>query len=114
MYAYVGSNYLELLDSRPSYSSQNLYVQPPTRDAGRLNRSLGGDEDKNNLMRIRRGPLVGQESQQQQQQPVTATAQQQQQGMIYDPPPPPRPPPPRPEGINEIIIMHTFVILTMQ
>ncbi|CAG7818080.1 unnamed protein product [Allacma fusca] len=76
-----GSNYLEVLDCRPSYSSQNLYVQPPTRDTGRLNRSI--DEDKNNLMRIRRGPLVGQE--------------QQHQSMVYDPPPPPRPPLPRTE-----------------
>lgn len=72
--------------SGASYSSQNLYVPPPTRQP---------IEDKSNLApRGRsRGPLM-EVSLSQLDLPATPTVD------------PPRPPPPRPEGLFQTILFH--------
>lgn len=81
----------EYLSGTTSYSSQNLYVPPPTRQP---------IEDKSNLVpRGRtRGPLMD-VSLSQLDLPATPTVD------------PPRPPPPRPEGI---VLYNSFCALTIE
>nr|XP_053644181.1 tight junction protein ZO-1-like isoform X5 [Cherax quadricarinatus] len=81
----------EYSDTRPNYSTQNLYVQPPTRSE--LQRGLYGPDTpdaKNNLMRSGYNPGVGMSS-------GEAPYGLDDQGSPQDDAPPPRPPLPRPE-----------------
>ncbi|XP_066989184.1 tight junction protein ZO-3-like isoform X19 [Macrobrachium rosenbergii] len=79
-------------DTRPNYSTQNLYVQPPTRSDHQ--RSLYGPDTpdaKNNLMRSGYNPVVvGMSS-------GEVPYGLHDQGSPHDDAPPPRPPLPRPE-----------------
>uniref|UniRef100_A0A1B6GRS7 Tight junction protein ZO-1 n=2 Tax=Proconiini TaxID=565685 RepID=A0A1B6GRS7_9HEMI len=85
-------NYLEGLNGN-AYASQNLYVQPPTRQ--------NVLEDKSNLVpRGRsRGPLLdGGLSLSQLDRPASPSHSRSRSGLAAEEPPdPPRPPPPRPE-----------------
>ncbi|XP_042227787.1 tight junction protein ZO-1-like isoform X9 [Homarus americanus] len=81
----------EYSDTRPNYSNQNVYVQPPTRSE--LSRGLYGPDTpdaKNNLMRSGYNPGVGMSS-------GEAPYGLDDQGSPQDDAPPPRPPLPRPE-----------------
>ncbi|XP_071514345.1 tight junction protein ZO-3 isoform X17 [Panulirus ornatus] len=81
----------EYSDTRPNYSTQNLYVQPPTRSE--LQRGLYGQDTpdaKNNLMRSGYNPGVGMSS-------GEAPYGLDDQSSPQDDAPPPRPPLPRPE-----------------
>lgn len=87
------ANYMEGLNGN-TYASQNLYVQPPTRQSML--------EDKSNLVpRGRsRGPLMGLDgglSLSQLDRPASPSHSRSRSG-LEEPPDPPRPPPPRPEG----------------
>ncbi|KAH8250201.1 hypothetical protein KR026_007656 [Drosophila bipectinata] len=92
-----GNNNLEdpYLPGGASYSSQNLYVQPPTRTSNGPNMNGNSlNEEKSNLTpRGRsRGPLMDGVSLQQLDRPVTPTGRGRN-GVASDEPP--RPPPPR-------------------
>ncbi|KAH8335659.1 hypothetical protein KR074_008583 [Drosophila pseudoananassae] len=91
-----GNNNLEdpYLPGGASYSSQNLYVQPPTRTSNgpNMNGNVLNEEKSNLTPRGRsRGPLMDGVSLQQLDRPVTPTRGRN--GVASDEPP--RPPPPR-------------------
>ncbi|XP_017104410.2 tight junction protein ZO-2 isoform X11 [Drosophila bipectinata] len=92
-----GNNNLEdpYLPGGASYSSQNLYVQPPTRTSNgpNMNGNVLNEEKSNLTPRGRsRGPLMDGVSLQQLDRPVTPTGRGRN-GVASDEPP--RPPPPR-------------------
>lgn len=82
-----------------AYASQNLYVQPPTRQ--------NVLDDKSNLVpRGRsRGPLLdGGLSLSQLDRPPSPSHSRSRSG-LDEPPDPPRPPPPRPEGELALVVL---------
>lgn len=122
-------NYLDGL-SGPNYSSQNLYVQPPTR-SGHQTHQHNLVEDKSNLVpRGRsRGPLLD-VSLSQLDRPATPVglphhhshAHSRSRSGLEDGAPslgppdplgsPPRPPPPRPEGEYEDTFVLTWQVIS--